>query len=154
MPIRATVCFVISDKKVLLIKKSEELFGGGKWNGLGGKMQADEGPEQGCVREVFEESGLNVSKLRCHGLVKFWFGDRSKLDWVVYVFSTNSFEGEPKESSEGTPRWTELDKIPYDEMWEDNQHWLPFLLDGKSFNGEFYFNEDGTKLLDHKIEVK
>ncbi len=154
MPIYATLCHVIRHKRALLIRKSKELFGGGKWNGLGGKIRPNESPEQACVREVFEESGLKVSQLRYHGLLKFWFGDRNELDWVVHVFSTNSFEGEPKESIEGILLWRELDKIPYDEMWEDDQHWLPFLLDGKSFNGEFYFNEDGTKLLDHKIEVK
>lgn len=154
MVVYATVCFILSDGKVLLLKKSAELFGGGKWNGLGGRINLGESPEQACIREVFEESGLKVSQLKYHGLLKFWFGNKNELDWVVHVFSTDLFEGKLRESVEGALRWTELDRIPYQEMWEDNKYWLPQILLGKTFVGEFRFNEEGTRLLDHKITVK
>jgi len=147
-----TLCFLIDDKKLLMIKKSPELFGGGKWNGLGGKISVGESPEEACVREVFEESGLQVSNLRCHGALKFWFGNTVEPFILCYVFSTNSFEGQLKESHEGILKWTDFDKIPYKEMWEDDQHWLPMLLKGKNINGEFRFNQEGTKLLSHKLE--
>lgn len=135
MFVYGVVCHIISGNKVLLIKKSQELFGGGKWNGLGGKIRPNESPEQASIREVFEESGLKVSRLKYHGLLKFWFGDRNEVDWVVHVFSTESFEGQLKESSEGTLQWIEIDKIPYQEMWEDDKYWLPQLLLGKTFTG-------------------
>jgi len=147
--IHATLCYVLRNGEVLLLKKSAGLFGGGKWNGLGGKVIGGETPERACIREVAEESGLRISDLRYHGLLKFWFGD--KLDWIVHVFSTNSFEGELKESPEGMLLWKGLDKIPYDEMWEDDQHWLPLLLRWKSFEGEFYYDVEGKKLLDYKM---
>ena len=152
MVIYGTVCLIMNEKRVLLIKKSAELFGGGKWNGLGGKMHPDESPEQACVREVFEESGLRVNNLKNHGLLKFWFGDKSEPDWIVYVFSTNSFEGRLREGGEGILRWIEFSEIPYQEMWEDDRHWLPSLLEGKTFYGEFCFNEEGTKLLRKKLK--
>ena len=147
-----TLCFLIDDKKLLMIKKSSELFGGGKWNGLGGKISVGESPEEACVREVFEESGLQVNNLRCHGALKFWFGNTVEPFILCYVFSTNSFEGQLKESPEGILKWIDFDKIPYEEMWEDDQHWLPMLLKGKNINGEFHFNQGGTKLLNHKLE--
>lgn len=149
MVIYATLCYVLRKGKVLLLKKSEGLFGGGKWNGLGGKVIDGETPEQACAREAFEESGLRISDLRYHGILKFWFGD--KLDWIVHAFSTNSFEGELKESPEGMLLWKGLEDIPYDEMWEDDQHWLPLLLRGKSFEGEFHYDRGGTKLLGYKM---
>lgn len=90
-----------------------------------------------------------VNKLRHHGLLKFWFGD--SFDWVVHVFSAGSFEGELKESTEGILQWKDLDKIPHDEMWEDDRHWLPLLLESKSFEGEFHYNKEGSKLLDYQI---
>ena len=154
MVVYGVVCYIISENKVLLIKKSPELFGGGKWNGLGGKMYPNESPEQACIREVFEESGLKVRQLKYHGLLRFWFGDRGEPHWVVHVFSTNSFKGQLKESCEGILQWIELDKIPYQEMWEDDKYWVPQLLLGKTFIGEFCFNKEGTQLLDHKIEIK
>jgi len=148
-----TLCHIISEKKLLLLKKSAGLFGGGKWNGLGGKMGVGESPEQACIREVYEESGLHVSNLKCHGVLNFWFGSINEPTIVCYVFSTNSFEGQLKESPEGILRWIDSDKVPYEEMWEDDRHWLPMLIDGKSFNGEFHFNKEGTKLLNHKLET-
>ena len=154
MVVYGVVCYIISGNKVLLIKKSPELFGGGKWNGLGGKMYPSESPEQACIREVFEESGLKGRQLKYHGLLRFWFGDRGEPDWIVHVFSTNSFKGQLKESCEGILQWIELDKIPYQEMWEDDKYWVPQLLLGKTFIGEFCFNKEGTQLLDHKIEIK
>jgi 8-oxo-dGTP diphosphatase len=136
-----------------MLKKSAELFGGGKWNGLGGKIGVDESPEQACVREVYEESGLHVSNLRYHGVLKFWFGNTNDPTIVGHVFSTKSFEGKLKESREGILRWIDFDEMPYEEMWEDDRYWLPKLIEGKSFSGEFRFNQEGTKLLNHKLNV-
>jgi hypothetical protein len=39
-------------------------------------------------------------------------------------------------------------------MWQDDKHWLPLLLDGKDFTGEFFFNEDGSELLDFNLTVR
>jgi len=146
-----TLCHIINDRKLLLIKKSAGLFGGGKWNGLGGKIRASESPEQACTREVYEESGLKVSNLEYHGALKFWF-ENANEHIIVYVFSTKSFEGQIREGKEGVLRWIGFDEIPYEEMWEDDRYWLPMLLQGKKFEGEFQFNKEGNKLLNHKLE--
>jgi len=135
-----------------MLKKATGLFGGGKWNGLGGKIGAGESPEQACIREVLEESGLQISNLRYHGVLKFWFG-RASEPIIVYVFSTRSFEGQPREGREGILRWIDFDEIPYEEMWEDDRYWLPVLMEGKHFNGEFHFNDEGNTLLRHKLEI-
>jgi len=153
MVIYGTLCYIIKGRKLLMLKKTVGLFGGGKWNGLGGKIGVGESSEQACTREVYEESGLNVDKLKYHGLLKFWFGNASE-PIIVYVFSTSAFEGQLKEECrEGFLRWIDLDEIPYCEMWEDDRYWLPMLIEGKNFNGEFYFNQ-GTKLLNHKLEIQ
>jgi len=155
MVIYGTLCYIINDKKLLMLKKALGLFGGGKWNGLGGKIEASESPEQACIREVYEESGLHVSNLKYHGAVKFWFGNTNELTFptFVYVFSSKSFEGQLKESPEGILCWIDFDKIPFEEMWEDDRYWLPMLMEGKNFSGEFYFNQEGTKLLRHRLEA-
>ena len=38
------------------------------------------------------------------------------------------------------PKWFHIDKIPYNQMWSGDKYWLPLLLNGKFFRGEFYFN--------------
>jgi len=146
-----TLCYIIDDKKLLMLKKSVGLFGGGKWNGLGGKISVGESPKQACIREVYEESGLNVENLKYHGALKFWFGNTTNEPIIVYVFSTKSFEGQLKESPEGILKWIDFDKVPYEDMWEDDQYWLPMLMKKENFDGEFHFNQEGTKLLNYKL---
>jgi len=60
----ATLCYVI-DKKINAtlmlhrVKKGNDVHEG-KWNGLGGKFEKGESPEECVIREVKEESGFKV----------------------------------------------------------------------------------------------
>lgn len=154
MTVEATLCHILYKDRLLLQRKSSGLFGEGKWNGVGGKMKAGEAPREGAAREVLEETGLRVSNLKTHGILKFYFGKIANPDWAVHIFSTGTFEGKLSASDEGKLKWFALDEIPYDEMWQDDRHWLPILLEGRRFNGDFYFNEDGTKLLNFYLNVE
>jgi len=152
VPIVATLCHIIKDGSFLLQKKSMGLFGGGKWNGVGGRLKLGESPEECVKREVFEETGLRVLDLKFHGILNFYFGDREELDWIVHVFSTTNFEGEQKPSDEGDLKWFDFEEIPYEKMWGDDKHWLPLLFKGQRFQGNFYFDEEGKKLLDFDLK--
>lgn len=39
------------------------------------------------------------------------------------------------------PAWTAVDSIPYRDMWADDEHWYPFLLDAQArrFKAHFIF---------------
>ena len=152
MVIYETVCYIIDGKKLFMIKRAEGLFGAGKWSGLGGKIEAGESKEQACVREVYEESGLHVDDLKYHGSLEFRF-ENTEESIIVYVFSTTSFRGQLTESPEGILRWIDFDEIPYGKMWDDGRYWLPLLIEGKDFNGEFHFDQQVSKVLDCKLET-
>jgi len=153
-PIIATLCHIIKGRSLLLQKKSRGLFGGGKWNGVGGKIEANESPEECVKREVLEETGLKIGDLRYHGVLNFYFGDRRELDWVVHVFSTRNPPGEPKSGEEGILKWFNFEEIPFAEMWEDDRYWIPLLFEGKRFQGEFHFDEKGEELLHFNLESR
>ena len=152
IPIDATLCHIIQCKSLLLQKKSKGLFGEGKWNGVGGKLKPNESPEDCVKREVYEETGLRISDLKFHGVLNFYFGNRKEIDWIVHVFSTSVFEGKVKSSNEGDLRWFNFEDIPFDEMWGDDRYWLPLVLKGKSFQGNFYFDVEGKKILDFNLK--
>jgi 8-oxo-dGTP pyrophosphatase MutT (NUDIX family) len=154
MAVKATVCHIINGNSLLLQKKSAGLFGEGKWNGVGGKLGKGETTREGAEREALEETGLIVSNLMLHGVLNFFFGEKTEPDWIVYVFSTCTFKGTLRPSSEGWLRWFTFDEIPYGEMWQDDEHWLPLLLEGKRFNGKFHFDEGGSELLHFDLEVE
>lgn len=154
MTIKATLCHILKEDKVLLLKKSKGLFGGGKWNAPGGKLSPGEEPERCAMREVLEETGLRLKDLRFHGILDFYFGHKEEPDWVVHIFSSSKFSGELRASSEGVLRWFDREEVPYGEMWDDDEHWLPLLLEGKRFSGTFYFDETGEELIDYEIRVE
>ena len=42
------------------------------------------------------------------------------------------------------PFWVDVDKVPFDRMWLDDEHWFPHFMAGKTFRGEFVFEQHGT----------
>lgn len=142
----ATLVFVIRDGRILLIDKKTGL-GKGKVNGPGGKVEKGESPEDCAVRECHEELGITVSGLQYCGQHKFQFVDGYSIH--VWVYRTDQFEGVPTESVEARPLWVDLDKIPYEQMWEDDEIWLPMMLRGERFAGRWIF--DGDRMLDFEL---
>jgi 8-oxo-dGTP diphosphatase len=154
MTIQATLCFILHDNRVLLLKKNPGLFGAGKWNAPGGKLQPKETPERCAAREVYEETGLEVHDPRRVGtLVFFKYDKREDPDWIAHVFLTREFNGTIKEGKEGILRWFPVNHPPFEEMWEDDKYWYRHAVEGRNFRGDFYFRGDFEKLLDHRIEL-
>jgi len=143
---RATLCFVIKDGRILLIRKKRGL-GAGKMNGPGGRLEPGETAEQAAVRETEEELLVTPLALSFRGELYFQFADGYGLQ--CSVFSAKDCRGEPRETAEAVPHWTPLDQIPYAEMWADDALWMPGLLAGKKFHAFFHF--DGEKLLKQEI---
>ena len=116
-------------------------------------MVGGETPENGIVREMLEETGLRVSNLHFHGLLNFYLGESRKLDQVVFVFACERHTGKLRRSREGKLMWFLIDAIPYSEMWEDDREWLPLLLKGRNFVGDFFFTDNYAALIDHKLHL-
>lgn len=145
----ATLVFVQQGGDVLLIDKKRGL-GKGKVNGPGGKVDPGETVEQCAVRECREELGIEVGAIECFGEHRFQFVDGYSIH--CFVFRTGTYAGEPRETPEAAPRWTPVDAIPYDLMWEDDALWLPLLLRGQAFEGNWIF--DGDRMVDHELTLR
>jgi len=155
LTIQATVCFILRDHEVLLLKKSKGLFGQGKWNAPGGKILPNEEPQTCAVREVFEETGLIVENTEQIGLLHFYKNSqRENPDWIVHAFLAHQSIGGPIDGREGRLKRFKIDALPFDEMWEDDQYWCRLALEGTRLEGWFYFSGDFENLIDHRIEVK
>lgn len=144
----ATLVFVMRGDEILLINKKTGL-GKGKVNGPGGKVEPGETPEQCAIRECHEELGITVSQLEYCGEHKFQFVDGYSIH--VYVYRTRVFAGEPTESREAQPLWVKVDEIPYEQMWEDDRHWLPMMIRGERFQTRWIF--DGDRMVDYDIQL-
>jgi len=146
MTILATLTHIIVDDKILLIRKKRG-FGRGFYNGPGGKIECGENVYEAAVREVEEEIGIVVKDIKPIGVLIFFFGKKEIPDWIVYVFKSNFFEGEPVSSEEAEPTWFNISKIPYDQMWGDDRVWLPLLLNDVNFMSVFLFDQDAKNIV-------
>ena len=145
---RATLTFVIEDGRMLLMRKKRGL-GAGKINAPGGRLEPGESWLDCAVREVQEELCVTPLDPVRVGENRFQFVDGYSIHAVV--FRATRIEGTPAETSEGLPMWFELDRLPYDEMWEDDSLWVPHVIAGRRFQGRFVF--DGDRMLDHVVEL-
>ena len=81
-----------------------EFFRLKKWNGLGGKIIPGETPEECIIREVKEESGLEIVNPTLKGIITFPRFDEIN-DWMVFVFTCKNFSGELTDCDEGILEW-------------------------------------------------
>ncbi len=142
-----TLCFLIkkgSDEKAtdVCLGMKKVRFGQGLWAGIGGKIESGETIEEAVAREVEEEIGVEVENIQKVAETDFRFPHKPDWSQYVYVYMTDNWNGEIKESQEMRPEWFKLEEIPYDSMWEDAKHWLPQVLNGEKIKGIFTYGED------------
>lgn len=143
-----TLCFIVEPPKILLAMKKRG-FGAGRWNGLGGKVAADETIEAAARRELHEEIGVTAQKMTQQGIIEFEWQNKPGI-LQVHVFRVDRYTGTPAESEEMRPQWFDIDAIPYDDMWADDRHWLPLFIAGKKLEGYFLF-DDADQILDQRL---
>ena len=120
-----TLLFVQHVHQILLIHKKRG-HGAGKVNAPGGKWQRGETLEQCAIRETLEEVGVVVEKAECRAELRFV--EQNGPQWLGYAFVATQFSGEPCETDEADPFWCPVSEIPYDQMWPDDEIWLPQIL--------------------------
>jgi len=148
----ATLCYLRRDGKTLMVhrvKKNNDIHKG-KWNGLGGKMEAGETPEECARREIEEESGLIAHGLILKGILTFPAFANDE-DWYAFVFIVKDFEGDLIDSPEGNLQWIEDDRLLNLELWEGDRVFLPALDRPGLFSGEFSYR-DGA-LIHHSMQI-
>ena len=137
-----TLCYLRRGGKTLMlhrVKKKNDVHEG-KWNGLGGKMEPGETPEECIIREVREESGLVLRNPSLRGILTFpGFADEE--DWYVFLFTGTDFEGELIESPEGHLQWVPNEEVPSLPLWEGDKIFLPWLEQPKFFSGKFVYKK-------------
>ena len=143
----ATLCYLKRNGKTLMMHRvnKENDIHEGKWNGLGGKFEAGETPEECVVREVREEAGVDIVYPRFEGVLTFpRFAD--SRDWYVFVFTCTDFEGEPlAESREGRLEWIEDENLLDLNLWEGDLHFLRWIEQPEFFSAKFEYRKGELK---------
>lgn len=145
--------YLVSKGKVLMIKKGsrEGDPNSGYFTLPGGKLESSEkglgvpfGRLESSVREVREETGINVIKPRLRGVILFDNSEREFDNWknpdnfIVYIYSSNKFEGRAVESDEGIPYSVPLEKVKELPSNPGDKLMYSWLETGKEFFGVIY----------------
>lgn len=142
---QATLLFLLKrsegDVTSILLAMKKRGFGVGRWNGVGGKVAADESVEEAALRETHEEISVVAKDIMKVAELTFIFPHKPEWDQVVHTYVTDEWVGEPTESEEMAPKWFSVKDIPYKEMWPDDPLWIPQVLKGELVRATFTLSE-------------
>ena len=130
--ILSTLCYIEKNSQILLLHRTKKSIdpNGGKWIGVGGKLEQNESPDECIIREVYEETGLHIQP-QLRGILTFilpkWENE------LTFLYTSNNFEGTLKECNEGQLHWIDKDKVLDLNLWEGDKHFLPKLLESSDF---------------------
>ncbi|MGI6706179.1 MAG: NUDIX hydrolase [Clostridia bacterium] len=145
-----TLCYIKDKGRTLMLHrvKREQDIHGGKWNGLGGKLEQGETPEECVIREVYEESGLIIQNPTLRGILTFpLFYDGE--DEYTFVFTAEDFQGNLRESDEGILQWIDDAEISSLNLWEGDRIFLKWLETGRFFSGKLVYEKG--RLVDYQV---
>ncbi len=122
-----TLCYIEHDHRYLMLNRNKKDHdeNEGKWIGVGGHLEENESPEECVLREIREETGLEVTALRLRGIITFILPDWGNELTFLYTAKTDTAETLP--CSEGTLAWIPISKIPELPLWEGDRIFLPLL---------------------------
>ena len=158
-PVLATLGYVLSPdgRRVLLIHRDRDPndLHYGKFNGLGGKLEADEDIVAGMKREIREEAGIECRQCILRGTISWPGFGKQGQDWFGFIFSIDAYEGEPHSGNhEGSLVWVERDRLLELPLWEGDRYFLPLVFDEKvhSFHGVMPYHDGKPVQWDVTVE--
>ncbi|VDZ84799.1 8-oxo-dGTP diphosphatase MutT [Kluyvera intermedia] len=91
-----------AEGEIYITQRAADAHMAHKWEFPGGKIEAEESPEQAVIRELQEEVGITVTSLQQFDKLEYQFPDRHITLWFWLV---DGWKGEPW-GKEGQPgRW-------------------------------------------------
>lgn len=105
---KAVRCFLIKDNKVVVTKYKEGNRKEGYYDIPGGKIEEGEIPEQTAIREMKEETGIDIKNLKHKGIMTIDYLDRK---FMFDTFVTSEYVGEPQEFKENTSEWIDIQEL-------------------------------------------
>jgi 8-oxo-dGTP diphosphatase len=129
LTIPRTLSFVLNGDDILMMKRAphRRVFPN-QYNGLGGHIERDEDPLTGAIREIKEESGLDVYSVRLRTIHNIDAGDDTGIILFVYTAVADSREL-TQDTNEGTLEWIPKSKILEIDLVEDLPYLIPKILD-------------------------
>ncbi len=128
-----TLCYIEQNDKYLMLHRVKKVndMNHDKWIGVGGKFEDGESPEDCLLREVKEETGLNLKRFSYRGIVTF-VSNVCETEYM-HLFTATEYEGEMQSCDEGELVWVPKADIEKLNLWEGDKVFFRLLDEGKHF---------------------
>jgi 8-oxo-dGTP diphosphatase len=150
--LKYTICFIKNNDEILLLNRQKQP-NMGLWNGVGGKIEANETPTDAIIRETYEETGLLLDEVFYAGNV-IWKSAKGESGMYVFLadLPKDSQLNTPLKVDEGVLDWKKIDWVidPENKGVVSNIHlFLPKLLNG-DFNIEHQFTYENGNVIQYE----
>lgn len=132
--IESTLCYITRGNEILMLHRTKKKndVNEGKWIGIGGKFEPGETPLACVVREVKEETGLDLIDPDYRGIVTF-----RSAGWEpehMHLFTADRFSGTMlEECDEGDLQWIPQERFRTLPQWEGDLIFLRLLEENAPF---------------------
>ena len=128
-----TLCYLERDGRYLMLHRTKKVNDENhdKWIGVGGKFEDGESPEDCMRREIFEETGLTVTKFRYRGSVTV-VSDRWECEYM-HLFTCTDWTGVQKECDEGELAWIDQRALYDLTLWQGDRIFLELIATDTPF---------------------
>lgn len=136
------LCLIQDGKRILLQNRIKE-----DWKGYtfpGGHVEPGESFVDAVVREMKEETGLDIIRPQLVGIKQFPI---EKGRYIVLLFKTTEFSGSVVSSEEGEMEWINIEDLPHVNVVEDFNDLMKVLND-QNLN-EFQYTIDNGEWIVH-----
>jgi len=116
-----TLCYIEKEDSYLMMHrvKKEKDINKDKWVGVGGHFEEGESPEECLLREVKEETGLQLTGFRLRGIITF-STDVYPTEYM-FLYTADGYEGEITECDEGNLEWVKKKEVYNLPIWEGDK---------------------------------
>ncbi len=148
-----TLCYIERDGCYLMLHrvKKEKDINKDKWIGVGGHFEEGESPEECLLREVREETGLELTSWKLRGLITFCT-DAVPVEYL-FLYTADAYEGNLTDCDEGNLEWVEKSKVYELPIWEGDAVFFRLLeTDTPFFSLKLCYK--GDKLVESVLDGK
>ena len=138
---KTTLIYLEKDDKYLMLHRNKKVndINKDKWIGVGGHVEENETIDQCVIREVKEETNLDLISYKLHGEVLFVLNGYEEL---MYVYTSKEFEGVLKECNEGTLEWINKKEVTNLPIWEGDKFIFELMNKDEYFKIKLVYKND------------
>lgn len=144
MCVLTNMCMICDDHRVLVQKRVDP-----DWSGIsfpGGHIEPNESFVDSVIREVKEETGLDIANVKLCGVKQFPYKE-GRCRYIVFLYKTNTYSGELRSSAEGEVFWINKDDMKKYDLADGFEELYEVFDDDNLTENYWWLDNDEWKVL-------